>query len=487
MADAEATNMSDKKGKGKVQPAPAPAAEAVAEASKLLEEGRALVGSDVDAAIEKIGSALEKQVALYGQLSLETAEFYYMYGHALLTKIENETDPLGDAVGKPGEEGEAQAAPEAPASAPAASKDKPLCGDLLSIEDGSDAEDAPANAKSSGKQPAQAAPKQPEQEESGNEGEEGEEGGEGAAGEGEGEGEGEEADGDMQIAWENLDTARTIWEHYPKGQELNLARVHLRLGDHCLEAEKFTEAAEEFSHALSIRRQHLGPDDRKLMDCYHGLMMAYQLAGDGEKAVEQCDAAVGLAERRLKAIAGSSAAADEAEDLAYIIQGLKEKRAELEESAKESVKQAIAEAVQAVSGGAQAGPAPAPAAAGSSSSAAAGSSSSAAAASAASPAKPTVTQGFDQPSAAASAAVVNDLGVVGRGVKRVRTTPAPSAAPAPAPAQAPASDPADGSAGSPPGAPAPGPVPSTTAPAEPAKKQRRLDSLMEGGDVQIGF
>lgn len=58
------------------------------------------------------------------------------------------------------------------------------------------------------------------------------------------------AEGDLQLAWENLDTAKVIWGRDPAAHAQQLADVHGLLGDVAMESDDFETALVELEAAL---------------------------------------------------------------------------------------------------------------------------------------------------------------------------------------------------------------------------------------------
>jgi len=86
---------------------------------------------------------------------------------------------------------------------------------------------------------------------------------------------------DMEIAWENLDTARAIVQamDQPCNEklQLDLAQIYLREGDLQRLNGRYDAAVEDYASCLSLRQQHLGPYDRKIADAHYNLALAYGL------------------------------------------------------------------------------------------------------------------------------------------------------------------------------------------------------------------
>jgi tetratricopeptide (TPR) repeat protein len=95
----------------------------------------------------------------------------------------------------------------------------------------------------------------------------------------------EEAD-DTQIAWENLETARMILGKMEKSNkhQLDLAQVHLRLGDLQRANGRYLESVSDYRACLESRLPLLGPYDRKVADTYYNLGLVYLLlAAEGDR------------------------------------------------------------------------------------------------------------------------------------------------------------------------------------------------------------
>nr|XP_058951033.1 histone-binding protein N1/N2-like [Pocillopora verrucosa] len=118
--------------------------------------------------------------------------------------------------------------------------------------------------------------------------EEGTEGEGKADGDQEGEDQEEEVDvPTMQLAWEFLELARIVFVRQEnKEAQLNLAEVHLKLGEIKLEQEQFVNAVEEFQSCLDLQTKHLEADDRLIAETSYSMGLAYSLQPNYSKAHE---------------------------------------------------------------------------------------------------------------------------------------------------------------------------------------------------------
>jgi tetratricopeptide (TPR) repeat protein len=105
----------------------------------------------------------------------------------------------------------------------------------------------------------------------------------------------EEAADDMQIAWENLEAARTILENMMTSNDadklkLDLAQVLLREGDLQRLNGRYETAINDYQSCLVLREGNplLGPYDRKIADVHYNLGLNYMmLVADAKGATEE--------------------------------------------------------------------------------------------------------------------------------------------------------------------------------------------------------
>jgi len=102
----------------------------------------------------------------------------------------------------------------------------------------------------------------------------------------EGEAEGAEEDlDDLQLAWENLETARGIMEQDKACDKFMLAKVYLRLGDISQLGENFDQSIKDFAKCLEIREEMCEPSDRRLADVHSALATSYGYASQTNPAL----------------------------------------------------------------------------------------------------------------------------------------------------------------------------------------------------------
>jgi tetratricopeptide (TPR) repeat protein len=82
---------------------------------------------------------------------------------------------------------------------------------------------------------------------------------------------------DATVAFQLLEVARVIYSKLPANQvnELELARVYIRLGDAYCEADNFEAAIEEYSRCKDLRSKYCAPEDRRLSDVLYALSDTY--------------------------------------------------------------------------------------------------------------------------------------------------------------------------------------------------------------------
>jgi len=194
-------------GVGEKLPSESEAMYADEELERKFEEAKALFHSDQYApAADIFGRVLEKRVQQYnGDLVIECAETYYLYGRALYLATKSEQEDLHK-----------------------------------SEED--------------------------EDEESDNENEAGHET------------EADQEESSQQIAWENLEVARVIYEKYPECVP-KLSDVYLALSEISLETGNVENGVRELLQCVFLRESCLPPHDRRIAEAHYQLGLAFYSCG----------------------------------------------------------------------------------------------------------------------------------------------------------------------------------------------------------------
>jgi tetratricopeptide (TPR) repeat protein len=257
-------------------------------------------------------------------------------------------------------------------------------------------------------------------------------------------------EGDMQLAWENLETARAIWARDASANADALASVCMLLGDVNMENEAFEDALNDYDAALEhLSAAGIGSDDRRVAEIQFKRCCAAQFLDRIEDALGAVNAAVKCLQSRKSVLAADREdKATEIADVDAVLEELKEKVEELEGVAEEAA------ATKAAMRGAMAQLTAAMAA------------KAANEANGASGSGGALTNAANGDAARPGASPIKDLGVVGRGTKRINLAPVGDAGDAAAAPTAGAGEPE-------------------------AKKKRSLKDLMgpsnAGGDTSIGF
>jgi len=182
---------------------------------------------EYERALEFYGQLLETSVETYGEKALELAPLYFEYGSALLCQAQEATDVFGSAI------------------------------------------------KDAQKSKRDAEPSKEAEEEETNDGEEEEEG---PTEEG--------VQEDLEIAWENLEVARTICsENETEESKKLLTEVYLKLADLNTLNGNYPQAVEDYNSSLSIREAMVEAHSRLLAEVHFSLAHAYEyyLASEKEK------------------------------------------------------------------------------------------------------------------------------------------------------------------------------------------------------------
>ena len=240
-----------------------------------------LNGSELDDALEAFGALQEEAMTSKGELSTEAGLCYFYIGTTLLCKAEDNSTLFGDAVNSAAKE-EARRMTEDAFQGIAAGDANDEAEEPEEDED--DEEDDEEEDEEIDDEELEAA----------------DEGGEAAAGEGQG----ESKDGadtaaaeqakeqmleDVEIAWQNLEVARVIFEKEESGAaRVMLGRVHEKLGSLQKMNADYSNAIADFEKAIALIGAHAAAEDlpsrRKLALIHFEVGECVQFAAaDGEE------------------------------------------------------------------------------------------------------------------------------------------------------------------------------------------------------------
>ncbi|KAL6880422.1 hypothetical protein ACP4OV_011987 [Aristida adscensionis] len=390
-------------------------------AQELFDTGsKAIEDGDFVDAVDCLSRALEIRVSHYGELAPECASTYYKYGCALLYKAQEEADPLGNV----------------PKSAPKAESVKSTtCKDDAgsSKASGSNIEDAASSEKVNAEEGQNTNGK--DEEDGNGEAEKDDDNEDDDDDEKMGD---DDDDSDLDLAWKMLDIARVIVEKSPDNS-LEKVKIYSALGEVSLEREDIENSLGDYRKALAMAEQLVEPDHRRMVELYplcvprnFRISLVYELSNNIGEAIPYCARAISLCKSRIEGLKSSkdallagksdnasaagegpekSALEDEIELLSGILPELEKKLEDLEE-AKSNPMQEIIQMIAAKAASEKKAADVMPRAASFTSSQMAASS-----------------NGVDSSTMSTAAttgstgSTVTDLGVVGRGVKRMNIKP----------------------------------------------------------------
>ncbi|XP_076932280.1 NASP-related protein sim3-like [Bidens hawaiensis] len=209
--------------------------------------------------------ALEIRVAHYGELAPECVRAYYKYGFALLYKAQEESDPLvSGAVSKK----------------EASSEDDSKKGPAKGAESG----------ETSVSNDAKEGTSDPQSEDGGGEEEDDEAS------------DGEEDESDLDLAWKMLDVARAIAEKQ-SGDTMEKVDILSALAEVALEREDVETSLNDYLKALSMLERLAEPDSRHIAELNFRICLCLEIGSKGEEAIPYCQKAISVCKSRLNRLA----------------------------------------------------------------------------------------------------------------------------------------------------------------------------------------
>ncbi|KAI9350071.1 hypothetical protein DFJ73DRAFT_396058 [Zopfochytrium polystomum] len=253
----------------------------LAEVAQHVADGRqATVTNDYEKASIEFGWASTKLTSVFGNNSVECAELFFLYGSALFHNAAGKASLLGgEEIAEVEEDSEEVIVvpPQKPSDRFVFSGDESA---NTTVEAGV------STANSSGTVVA-----------------DGETDEQDPAGESD-----EDDEGDIQIAWETLDLARTLFEKLPGGYAaMRVADVLMMLGDVSLEQGHWDKAIGDFTRAFEIKSERLASDHRDLAEVLYKLALANEFSKNAEQALLHCNQIMDILSRRLQRLDQSRA------------------------------------------------------------------------------------------------------------------------------------------------------------------------------------
>ncbi|CAN0864392.1 NASP-related protein sim3 [Linum grandiflorum] len=247
-------------------------------AEELKERGtKALKEDDFEEAVECFSRALEIRVKHYGELAPECITAYYHYGRALLVKAQEESDPLGAMPKK--EDGES----------------KLVSGKDEAVKNAVNGESSTASASSN----VQEVGSSSHEKETANDGDKEQEDDEEEGSDNEETTEADEDESDLDLAWKMLDLARAIAEKHT-GDTMDKVNVLSSLGEVALEREDIETSLADYKTALSILERIVEPDSRLIAELNFRVCLCLEIGSMAQEAIPYCQKAISVCKSRME-------------------------------------------------------------------------------------------------------------------------------------------------------------------------------------------
>ncbi|KAA8531776.1 hypothetical protein F0562_006507 [Nyssa sinensis] len=262
-------------------------------AEELMKKGsKAQKEHDYAEATDCFSRALEIRAAHYGELALECVNAYYKYGCSLLYKAQDEADPLATV---PKKDSESQQDSDKDGSTKSAINGESSVASVSSNAE----EDASSNHQES-------APDDVSGSGNGQEEDDEESDVEDLA-------EADEDESDLDLAWKMLDVARAIVEKHP-GNTMEKVDILSALAEVALEREDVETSLSDYLKALSILERVVEPDSRHIADLNFRICLCLEIGSKADEAIPYCQKAISICKSRvqrlmneLKSSSGSTA------------------------------------------------------------------------------------------------------------------------------------------------------------------------------------
>ncbi|KAL5715074.1 hypothetical protein ACHQM5_016952 [Ranunculus cassubicifolius] len=241
------------------------------EADELMQKGsEAVKAGDYAEAAECLSRAVEIRVGHYGELAPECCSAYYKYGCALLYKAQEEADPLGSV-------------PKKDDTAAKCSEKESLSKDEGSVTS------SVLVANHTEGQPKNEAKDVSEMDQTD----------EATADDDEDEGSDEEDESDLDLAWKMLDLARAIAAKNPE-DTMEKVDILSALGEVALEREDIENSLSDYLNALSILERLVESDSRRIAELNFRICVVLEISSKPKEAILYCQKAISVCEARVQ-------------------------------------------------------------------------------------------------------------------------------------------------------------------------------------------
>ncbi|XP_011025672.1 PREDICTED: protein HGV2 [Populus euphratica] len=243
-------------------------------AVELLEKGStALKENDFSEAVECFSRALEIRVLHHGELALECVNAYYQYGRALLYKAQEEADPLGMVPKKDSE------------SKQNGDKDA-ACKSVLNGESSTTSASSNVGEDGGFNHPEASDGKDEEEDDEGSDDDDDL-------------ADADEEESDLDLAWKMLDVARAIAEKHP-GDTMDKVDILSALAEVALEREDIETSLSDYQKSLSILERLVEPDSRHLAELNFRICLCLEIGSKPQEAIPYCQKAISVCKARLQ-------------------------------------------------------------------------------------------------------------------------------------------------------------------------------------------
>ncbi|XP_018575371.1 protein HGV2 [Anoplophora glabripennis] len=148
---------------------------------------------------------------------------------------------------------------------------------------------------------------------------------------------------DLQVAWEVLELAKTIYKKRGEDGKKNLAETLVILGEVSLESENFESAINDIKEGLRMQKELFPDDSRTVAETFYKLGVAYSTDTQIDEAVESFQSSLRYLQNRInnleKAGDGKDEVAEEIEEIKGLVPDIEEKIADMKSYKDETMKQ----------------------------------------------------------------------------------------------------------------------------------------------------